>query len=238
MVNRSEPIYREIIKLKKDQAFAVFDFDNTVIFNDITEATLLYLSENNLFRDKNLVEASLESYSRAVYKKYHELLDAGEIKVAYRLAIKILSGFFENEIEALVKEVLESVGKDIKIRVEVIELVNFLKSKDVDVWIISASPEILVWQAMKNFNIKANLIGVKNIIIDGKITDGIEEPIPMFEGKVDCIRKYIGDGKKPLLGIGDSNNDLAMIEYSEIKVVVDRQNSLAEKAKQNNWFLL
>ena len=198
----------------------------------------MYLSDSNLFRNRNLVEADSENYSKAVYEKYHQLLNVGETKVAYTLAIKILSGFFENEIEALVKEVLKSAGKDIKTKLDVIELMNFLKGKGVDVWIISASPEILVRQAMENFDIKANLIGVKNIIIDGKITDGIKKPMPMFEGKIDCIKKYISDGKKPILGIGDSNNDLAMIEYSEIKIVVDRQNSLAEKAKQNNWFLI
>ncbi len=48
----------------------------------------------------------------------------------------------------------------------------------------------------------------------------------------------LNSDKRPLLGVGDSINDLPMLEYCEIKAVVDRQNSLAKKAKQNGWLLI
>ena len=60
----------------------------------------------------------------------------------------------------------------------------------------------------------------------------------MFEGKIECIKKFIDKDIPPLLGVGDSINDLPMLEYCNIKVIVDRQNDLSEYAKQNNWFLI
>jgi len=54
----------------------------------------------------------------------------------------------------------------------------------------------------------------------------------------DCIKKFINPKVKPLLGVGDSINDLPMLEYCEIKAVIDRQNSLTKLAKQKSWFLI
>ncbi|MBU4274284.1 HAD-IB family phosphatase [Patescibacteria group bacterium] len=255
MQNKLEPLYRNIVNLikkTKAPAFAVFDFDNTCIINDIAEATLAYLATNNLFRDGKLLKDKFENYPKAVFENYYKLLDDEKIKEAYKFISKILSGFSVGEINSLVDEVIKFEGEDIKKvelfgrkinkgikpREQIAELVNFLKNNGVAIWIVSASPEILVRQAMKHFNIKANLIGVRNTIIDGKITAEPENPLPMFEGKVECIKKFIDKEKRPLLGVGDSINDLPMMEHCEIKAVIDRQNSLTEKAKQNGWFLI
>jgi len=255
MKNKLEPIYKVVsnsIKKAEGPIFTVFDFDNTCIVNDIGDATLAFMARNNLFRDKNLLPGKFEDYSRAVFENYHNLYNAGQIKEAYEFMAKTLSGFYVDEISRLAEDVIKFEGEEIKIaevlgikiakglkpREQITELINFLKNNGVEVWIVSASPELLVRQAMKHFNIEANLIGVRNVIVDGKITDELEEPLSMFEEKVDCIKKYISRDKKPLLGVGDSMNDLPMLEYCEIKVVVDRQNELAKKAKQNNWFLI
>jgi HAD superfamily phosphoserine phosphatase-like hydrolase len=231
MDNKIEKICAEILKVVKNSGFplfAVIDFDNTCIFGDITEATLAYLSENNLFKDKKFLGS---------FENYHKLLGADKIREAYDFIVKILSGFSVEEIAPLVEEVLK-FDKDIKPREKIIELINFLKNNKVEVWIVSASPEILVKQAMKHFDINANLIGTRNIVVNKEITSKIEQPMPMFEGKVDCIKKFIDSEKNPLLGVGDSINDLSMLEYCKIKVVVDRKNDLSKIAKQNKWFLI
>jgi len=246
-----------IIKQSTLPAFAVFDFDNTCIANDITEATLHYMARNNLFRDKNLMEINFEDagseiYSKAVFNNYYNLLKENKVKEAYEFISKILSGFHINEIKSLVGEVINFEGEDIttdklfgrkvakgiKPRKEVINLINYLKSNNVEIWIITTSIEVLVKEAMKNFNIKANVIGVRNSIFDGKFTAQLKKPLSMFEGKVECIKKYINPEKKPLLGAGDSINDLSMLKYSKIKVVVDRKNALTDKTKENGWFLI
>jgi phosphoserine phosphatase len=255
MENNLEILRKDIIRsIKKTEppVFAVFDFDNTCIINDITEAALSYMAVNNLFRDKNFLEGSFDNYSQAVFENYYKLLDCDKIKDAYEFISKILSGFSVNEIGSLVDKIIEFEGdkistteiwgrkvmKGIKSRKQVVELIDFLRNNMVEVWIVSASPEMFVREAMRYFKIKANLIGVRNSVVDGKTTSELEKPMSMFEGKVDCIKKFINSKKRPLFGVGDSINDLPMLEYCEIKAVVDRQNLLAKKAKQNGWFLI
>ncbi len=255
MKDKLEPIYQkitDIIKKNGQPGFAVFDFDNTCIINDVGDATLAFMARTDLFRDKNLLLGEFENYSKAIFENYHKLYDDGQIKEAYGFMARTLSGFSIDEISQLAEEVIKSEGgnirkvkvfgrersKGLKARKEIVELINFLKSNGVEIWIVSASSEILVRQAMKHFNIEANLIGVRNIITDGKITSELDIPLSMFGGKVDCIKKFIDKEKKPILGVGDSINDLPMLEYCEIKVVVNRQNELAEKARINKWGLI
>jgi len=237
--------------------FAVFDFDNTCITNDIEEATLRYMACHNLFLGKYILGGKVdyprtEAYSKDIFNKYYKLLESGRIKEAYEFCHRILSGYGVKKIGPMVKQIARSEGeeneeirfwdkklnKGINIRPQVIELMDFLKSKGVTVWVVSASPKVLVKEAMNHFGIDANLIGINVITKDNEFTTDLRQPLSMFEGKVECIKKFIDPVRKPLLGVGDSINDLSMLEYCETKVVVNRKNSFAKLAKKNNWFLI
>ena len=111
------------------------------------------------------------------------------------------------------------------------------KNNEIDVWVVSASPSILLLPALAHFNIEANIIGTNNTVKNGVIQNTLEGPLPMFEGKVECIKGLIS-GEPPIFGIGDSINDLPMLEYCDIKAVVDRQNDLTKKAEQEKWFII
>jgi len=260
MQNKLESIYKSIIdSIKKAEPpfFAVFDFDNTCITNDIEEATLRYMACHNLFLGKYILETKVaypgtELYSKSIFDKYYKFLESGRIKEAYEFSSRILSGYAFEKIGPMVKKIARSEGeknteikfwgqkinKGINVRPQVIELMDFLKDNGVAVWVVSASQQVLVKAAMSHFGIDANLIGVNVITKDNKFTTDLEQPLSMFAGKVDCIKKFIDPERKPLLAVGDSLNDLPMLEYSGIKVVVDRRNSLTERAKKNNWFLI
>lgn len=229
-----------LIKRSKPPIFAVFDFDNTCIANDIGEAVLSYMARND-FPDM-----------RDDFERYHALLDNGDVRGAYEFGAAALRGLSINEIDDLVRKTIEfegraigeeklfgwNVARGIAPRPKVLELIDFLQANGVEVWIVSASPELLVRSAMKNFGIKAKLIGVRNVIHEGKVTAEIEKPMPIIEDKVNCIKKFIHPIRQPLVGVGDSMNDLPMLEYSQIKAVVDRGNELAKRARDNKWFLI
>ncbi len=248
---------RALIQNAKLPSFAVFDFDNTCIVNDITEATFAYMARHNLFEDKNLLggrfeDAGSPAYSKALFDNYWKLIEKDDIKEAYEFISKILSGFDAHEVSALVSKVIEfegdnittdmlfgrKIAKGIKPGKQIIKLIDLCKSNNIEPWIISASIEVLVKEAMKHFNIDGQVIGVQTSIINGKFTAQLKKPLSMFEGKVKCIKKYIDSKKIPLLGAGDSIYDLPMLEYCTTKVVVDRNNALTAKAKENNWFLI
>ena len=222
-------------------AFAVFDFDNTCISNDITEATLAYMASNNLFKDKNLLGGKFKNlnddlYSKSIFKNYYNLLKENKTKEAYKFISKILSNYSVDEIGLLASKVVKATKK-LKPKKQIIELINLLKKNGIEVWIVSASIEPLVEETMKYFNINAKLLGVRNVITKDKITAKLEKPIPMFEGKVACIKKFINSKKIPDLGVGDSLNDLPMLEYCKIKAIVGKKSSLIRKGEKNNWFM-
>ena len=236
--------------------FAVFDFDNTCIINDIAEATLNHMARLALFRDGTIVPGSKEADPRAlaqkIFRHYYALLEAGDMLGAYEFGARTLSGLSVSEIEPLVRAVIESEGtaighselfgtkiaKGLATRPAVIELIKKLQKQGVEVWIVSASPRLLVAEAMKSFDIAAKLIGVRHAIKDGLITSELEHPLSVMGGKVDCIKLFIDPTARPLLGVGDSMNDCPMLEYSDFKAVVNRGNSLSQRAQAEGWILI
>jgi len=245
-----------IAAANSDRHFAVFDFDNTCIANDIAEATLNHMARLALFRDPAIIpgpeEKDHQALAKKIFQHYYRLLEAGNMLGAYEFGAKTLSGLNTSEIEALVRDVIAAEGtsighvelfdakiaKGLATRPAVSELINDLQKQGIEIWIVSASPRLLVAEAMKNFGITAKLIGVRHVIKNGIITSELEYPLSVMGGKVDCIKLFIDPAARPLIGVGDSGNDLPMLEYSDLKAVVDRGNSLSEKAKASGWSLL
>lgn len=236
--------------------FAVFDFDNSCIVNDIQEAILAYLCKNLLLKNEHLAQAPFsdkDGYAREVFLSYDKLLEEGRMKEAYVYAVRIMAGFSRQEIERLVSDVIRSEGeisetqglfgidvaKGLSVRPGVKALMESLLAAGCSVYVVTASSEEVVRSALKIWNFpEVVCIGVRNAESGGVFADTIEEPTPIIEGKVDCIKKFISADKRPVLGVGDSMNDLPMLEYAEIKVVVGRGNALAKKAEENSWYLI
>ena len=236
--------------------YAVFDFDNTCIVNDIGEATLAFLCENKLLRDDSLLPdkdfSNSSEYHRAVFRHYFHMLDENKIEEAYRFIWECLSGFSVEEINNMVERVVHfegevltkrkllglTVHKGLTARNGIAELFTYTKKKDIEIWIVSASSDYIVRQAFEIFfpNVKARCIGTENIIKNNVITSNIVYPLCALERKVDYIQSRIHKSIKPIFAVGDSINDKAMLEYAELTIVIDRGNSLSEYAKkQDGW---
>jgi phosphoserine phosphatase len=236
----------------KETPFAIFDFDNTCIINDIGEATFAYMCRNKLLKDTNLIGQYEGDYHEAVFKKYYALYGDGKIKEAYTLNSTMFSGLTPQEAGEVVSATIEAEGSEIgetklygitiarglALRPQVIELMQFLKSNGVRVWVVSASTEIAVRVALEHFGIGGDLIGVKGVVTDGVITRELESPMPIIEGKVECMRKYIDQSQAPLLVIDDSTTGLPILETADIKVVVNRNNALTKEAQERGWYLV
>lgn len=237
-----------------ENPFAVFDFDNTCIVNDIAEATLAYLCGHQLLRDKNLLgeENSSDNYHERVFRSYYALLKEGKVKAAYTLNARMFSGFTPGEAEAAALTAIAEEGSRIgskmlyDLHIErglarrdvALSLMEHLRKRGVHIWIVSASPEPCVRAAMQHFGITGDLIGVRSTLKDGIFTAEIEEPRPVLEGKVACLRKFIDAVRDPLLVVDDSPTGLPVLETAEIKVVVDRGNELSKIARERGWFII
>ena len=90
-----EAAIRSRIDGAHDQPFAVLDFDNTCIVNDVGEATLAYVCRNHLLRYGNLLPSGGQScdpaYHAQVFRHYHQLLNRGDIRPASLLCARILA---------------------------------------------------------------------------------------------------------------------------------------------------
>ncbi len=102
-----------------------------------------------------------------------------------------------------------------------LELLNYLRSHDFTIYIVSGGGETFMRAlAPKLYGIpKENIIGStfrKEVVSDGNSKEIVTTDQLEFnddkEGKVLSIDKYIG--KKPIMIVGNSDGDLAMMEYT------------------------
>jgi phosphoserine phosphatase len=224
------------LPLQKD-SFAVFDFDNTCITNDIEEAVFAYICENDLIKNRNLL-SSQKTYCETVFHTYYHLIEKKKIQEAYIFIAKVFSGFSVDEISLLVTHTLKKEGnirkqkivfgkmfnKGIAIHESIYQLLFLLIQKKIKIWVVSSSLEIIVTETIKKMHIfpkQITSIGMQTKIVKKTLTDTLIPPFPMYEGKVSCIKKYISQKEKPFLAVGDSENDQAMLDYAKFSYLFE-----------------
>jgi phosphoserine phosphatase len=236
--------------------FAVLDFDNTCIVNDVGEATLAYLCRNDMLRCGELLPSGAQAcdppYHEQVFRHYYEILDRGDIRAASLLCAGALAGFTLHAAAAAVSAALDAEGtipgvaelfdipiaRGLAVRPALRRLIDYSASNHIEIWIVSASPEIAVRAAMARFGISGNLIALRHQMTDDVLSPVLDEPHSIAQGKVDCIRKFIDARRRPLFAVGDSVYDLPMVEYSELHAVVERHNVMTQEARRRGWFVL
>jgi phosphoserine phosphatase len=247
---------RESLEHRGGQPFAVLDFDNTCIVNDIAEATLAHICRNQLLRRDDLLPSRVRlgaaAYHQQVFRRYYELLHRGDYQSACLLCAGVLAGFTSNEAEDIVAAAIDAEGsipgaaelygvtiaRGLAVRTDLRNLIDFSEANDIQVWIVSASPEIAVRTAKNRFGLRGRLIALRSRMDGAVISLDVDPPCPIEEGKIDCIRTFIDDRNRPLFAVGDSIHDLPMIAYADIHAVVDCGNALTEEARRRGWFIL
>jgi phosphoserine phosphatase len=241
---------------RHEAPFAVLDFDNTCIVNDVGEATLAFMCENNLLRCSDLLPLGGEpgdpAYHGRVFRHYHQLLNGGDIRAASLLCARILAGFKPDEAAAVIAAALDAEGsipgeaelfgipiaRGLAVRPALRRLIEFATAKAVHIWIVSASPAIAVEAAMQRFGLPGNLIALRHRIVAGMLSRTLVAPHSIAEGKVDCIKTFIDGKQRPLFAVGDSVYDLPMLEYARWRAVVERDNAMTQEARRRGWFVL
>ncbi len=251
---------RELDSTPTKKRFAVFDFDNTCIYNDIAEATLAYFCEHSLLRNNHLIsheggaDKVGKEYHKAVFEKYYGFLDRGHIQEAYEFCAKMLAGYSTREIYSIVDRVINyegeasrkrklfgrTIARGLRVKPNTEKLMEQVSGAGIELWIVSASPKVIVERGIQTFFKKygCHCIGIETRSKGGIFTDQLVLPTPTYAGKPRCIQKFIDKNYRPILGVGDSNNDLPMLKYSLIKVVSDRGNELAKLARERKWHLI
>ncbi len=127
------------------------------------------------------------------------------------------------------------------------QLIANLKRFGFEVWIVTASPEALYQQFLsEELGIPiTNIIGVKSVISNGKVTKEIIKPVPQDDGKPKAIESFVQ--AVPLFVAGNSRGDKEMIELSRgMKMIVnpdthvapDQEESIADYARKEGWVVV
>lgn len=225
--------------------YAALDFDNTCIINDIQDAVLAYLCENNLIKGHD---------AKRVFTKYYDLLGSGKVQRAYEFAVKALAGYSIKETRAIVRKAIKKEGtkitkrvlfgitinKGLRINRSVKAIIERLRENNCELWVVSASSKHVVAEALKIFfaGYRINCIGIENVLENDILTDRLVYPTSTSEGKVKCIKKHIHKTRRPIVAGGDSMNDLPMLEYAETRFIIDRNNELTQIAGKRKWDIL
>ena len=105
---------------------------------------------------------------------------------------------------------------------EMKQLIANLKEYGFEVWILTASPEFLYQKFLaEELGLPdTQILGVKSVVANGRLTDEIIMPIPQDDGKANVIPTFIK--ARPLIVGGNSRGDMDMLNQScGLKIVVN-----------------
>ena len=198
---------------------AVFDCDGTV-FGQVPH----YLADEALY-----------SYADEVYKGRNDKLAREKLAILDKMVkdgnnvgkpyvesrVHFLSGMTPEEIELMGYNCYYKSYRG-KMYPEMKEFIANLKEYCFEVWIISASPELLYQKFIsEELGIPVTqVLGAKCVVANGRTTGEIIPPIPQDDGKAVTIETFIK--AKPLIVGGNSRGDMDMINESYgLKIIVN-----------------
>lgn len=195
---------------------ALFDCDRTLIHGDVSETLL---ADEAARRGLPLVEAYEEGVRRDKLAAYVELVHT------------LVAGRTESEVRASAEAVLRRHARELRPREALRELIWALHRAGWDVWVISASPEVLVQVVAERFGLHPHrVIGMRSAVDDaGRFRSELVPPATWREGKAAVAR---GLGAPIRFAVGDSDGDVPMMRLAEASLLVDLDTEqLREEAR-------
>lgn len=216
--NRIESFLNTTLTMN-NRKVAVFDGDGTVIGQ-----VPYYLADEALYRyaDKNYKDRNDPQAKSKITILNRMVKDGNNVGKAYvEDRVHFLAGMTPAEIMDMGYECyLDSYQG--KFYPEMKQLIANLKEYGFEVWILTASPEFLYQKFLaEELGLPdTQILGVKSVVANGRLTDEIIMPIPQDDGKANVIPTFIK--ARPLIVGGNSRGDMDMLNQScGLKIVVN-----------------
>lgn len=127
------------------------------------------------------------------------------------------------------------------------EILSFLKSKGVFIYVVTASMKLLVEAAILKYQLPVDkVLGMHPQIQNGKLTSKIILPLTYGEGKREALLEHIKP-EQILLASGNSTSDLSFLKMAKVPFVVNAaqndsivylsERETATHARKNNWIV-
>lgn len=205
---------------------AVFDCDGTLLGQ-----VPYYLADEALYSfAKKQYADKQDDYSKHKMQVINQLLHGNNTGIEYvKERIDFLSGMTVKEAERIGKDYFHEKYQQ-KIYPQMRELLADLKAYGFEIWVLSASPEILYQQLIhEELGIPIDkIVGVKSVIKNDTITNTLVLPVPQDEGKAAALQTFIK--AKPLFVAGNSRGDMEMMNESVgLKLIVNPDDEKVEK---------
>lgn len=225
-----EPIIKE-----RDQLFAAFDADGTLWPCDVGRDFFSYQIKEGLLKIKTQNPRADFDYLCKERGKYFALLWLAQIQ----------SGFSMDQMEQWIQDFLKQSNVEIFFFQK--ELIDWLRNKGVQVFIVSSSLKWILDKALQKYSFpQGNIIGVETIVKRGIITDEIILPAPINKDKVLAFQKKTKE-MNPIFVAGNTLFDQALLELStHVRLVVSTarpgeinypsERELLNIARSRNWF--
>lgn len=215
----------------KIRKVAVFDCDGT-LFGQAP----YYLADEALydFAQKNYAGKS-DQKSKEKMAIVDKLLHGNNVGVEYvQNRIKFLSGLTAEEVQEMGNDMFHEKYQN-KMYPEMKQLLANLKDYDFEIWVVSASPELLYQKFVaEQLGIPEDrILGVKSLVTaDGVVTDQLVFPVPQDNGKAEVVNTFIK--AKPLFAGGNSRGDMELMNTSVgLKLIVNPDDKKVEKEMDN-----
>lgn len=212
--------------------FAVFDADGTLWKEDIGFGFFYYQIENKWIEDESLKKKVNDLYNESPQN-------------SCSLIVQLNKNIHIKQYRKWCKEYLKT--NPVTVFSFQKKLISFLHNKGVKNYVVTASPEWLVEEAIKHYELPIDkVIGFKTLIKNELITDQLQYPLPIGSGKMSAYLQK-SNSIYPFFSSGNTLSDLDLLELaSHFKLVVtsasknekhfDSERILLSIARQKSWF--
>ncbi|MBP7738881.1 MAG: haloacid dehalogenase-like hydrolase [Spirochaetes bacterium] len=232
--NRELELFLKRSAAEKGRKIAVFDGDGTVIGQ-----APHYLADECLF------QAALENPGKKP-DVINRMRPLSNVSIEY---VQLRVRFFEGDTVCSLEDIGDRCFRDYykdKIFPQMRDLISLLKKNGFEVWIISASPEVMYRPFLSRaLGIPVtNVIGVKSVVHGGRITGTMVLPVPQDRGKKEAVETFVQEA--PLFAAGNSRGDREMIECSRgMRMIINpdehveagEAESVASYARRSGWLV-
>ena len=227
--NKLESFLNSTIVIK-ERKVAVFDCDGTLLGQ-----VPYYLADEALYSfAKTHYADKKDEFSIHKMKIIDRLLNGNNTGIQYvKERIDFLSGMNTGEVEQIGENCFHAKYQQ-KIYPEMRQLLANLKEYGFEIWILSASPELLYQQFVhEELGIPVDrILGVKSVVRNDTVTNTLVVPVPQDEGKAQALETFIK--ARPLFVAGNSRGDMEMMNESVgLKLIVNPDNTKVEKGQES-----
>jgi phosphoserine phosphatase len=242
-------------------SIAVFDFDNTLVKNDFGETVMNRIILDGLVHlDRSVFVSHFRHQEKAsgkwdsrftnpqdlqdfVWNEYSYVISSLGLEAGYRWSSFLFSGWKPANLKQYSLSVWkDNLSQNDPISVcpyrEMVDLISFLHLHHWTVYIVTASPLVVIQAVSGSFGVKEeNVIGMELQEAEGVFLSAIIEPFPCMDGKPRAISHYGIPCYS--MAFGDSSNDFALLEASKLlSVFINKGNPALVESSIQKGFLI